>query len=138
MHYQGQRFLVFYCDQISHIYFLIPSTAFYLFYSENVIYQNPLTIGVVLYNIFLVLVIFVSACLCGIVIIYISQLHSALEYTNKKHVKLMHGMHEGLIILDSTQETFLFSNNPAKKLINRFFMNDYEKQVLTQPIFKQI
>ena len=100
------------------------------------IYQNPLTAGSVFYNIFLVIVFFIAACLVGMVIIYISQLHSTLEYTNKEHIKLLHGMHEGLMILDRTQETFLFSNNPARKLINRFFKKD--KQVLTAAIFKQI
>ena len=72
-------------------------------------------------NIVTVLILFVSACLLGMVVIYISQLHAKLEFTNQEHVKLLHGMHEGLLIFNRQQDSIMFSNKPAKKLFDIFF-----------------
>ena len=75
-------------------------------------------------NIVMILLLFVSACLLGMVIIYISQLHAKLEFAHVEHVKLLHGMHEGLIIFNRQQDSIMFSNKPAKKLFDVFFQGD--------------
>ena len=69
-----------------------------VFFPEHAIYMKPLTTSVVSFKIFLALVLFVAACIAGMVLIYISQLHATLDFTNKEHVKLLNGMHEGVLI----------------------------------------
>ena len=51
---------------------------------------------------------------------YISQLHATLDFTNLEHTKLLHGMHEGVLIFSSSQDQVMFSNRPAKKVLNHF------------------
>ena len=86
-------------------------------------------------NIVMILLLFVSACLLGMVIIYISQLHARLEFSHVEHVKLLHGMHEGLVIFNRQQDSIMFSNKPAKKLFDIFFQGD---EVLTTTKFYRL
>ena len=69
---QSLRFLTYYCDQPGHIYFLVPYTAFALFFPVHVIYLKPLTPGTVAINVFLILTVFAGCCLLGMLISYIS------------------------------------------------------------------
>ena len=42
---------------------------------------------------------FIAALFGGIVVSYIFKLHESLDFANKEHIKLLNGMHEGLLIL---------------------------------------
>ena len=113
----------------------------------HVIYLNPLTPGTVAINVFLILVVFAGCCLVGMLISYISQLHATLDFTNIEHTKLLHGMHEGVLILGSSQDQVMFSNRPAKRVLNHFCIEDEDgdkdrtlnlKKILTSPAFVQL
>ena len=55
----------------------------------------------------------------GIILLYIFQLHKKMKTQNDQNVKLLNGMHEGLIILSKGPgKRVLFSNNPIEKFIN--------------------
>ena len=64
-------------------------------------------------------VLLVMISVVGIILLYISQLHRKMKTQNDENVKLLDGMHEGLIILSKRQrKRVLFSNNPIEKFIN--------------------
>ena len=56
---------------------------------------------------------------------YFSQLQQKLKFTNVENIKLLDGMHEGLLILNKpvkhdNPRTVMFCNRPNYKLINTF------------------
>ena len=53
-------------------------------------------------------------------ILYVVDLHQELLTTNTENVKLLDGMHEGLLILSKTSHEVMFCNKPAKSLIKTF------------------
>ena len=60
----------------------------------------------------------------GMVIVHISQVHEKLHVSNEENMKLLNGMHEGVLILTKTPEepiTAMFYNRPAHKLMHTFF-----------------
>ena len=79
---QAIRFLFYYCDTPDHIYFSVVSSAFFLFFPSVAVYQYAMRPGEVIVNIVIIFTLFVSNCLLGMVVIYISQLHAKLEFTN--------------------------------------------------------
>ena len=55
------------------------------------------------------------------------DINQKLLVVNKSHIELLHGMHEGLLIVkQDTNSQWLFCNRPAGKLINTFLgrLND--------------
>ena len=39
-----------------------------------------------------------------LIVVYVQQLHAQLEFTNDENVKLLNGMHEGIIIVRQTEQ----------------------------------
>lgn len=76
----------------------------------------------------------ITTFVLGIIFKYIIDVRQKLRAANASHNKLLHGMHEGLLIvghdarLNSNQ--WLFYNKPVSKLINTFLrkldLNDPE------------
>ena len=65
------------------------------------------------------LALLVTISAAGIVLLYIFNLHKKMKTQNDQNVKLLDGMHEGLLILSKQQgKRVLFSNNPIEKFIN--------------------
>ena len=63
------------------------------------------------------------------IIIYIQDLHSNLTTVNIENLKLLNGMHEGLLILEKgekNEETskVMFYNSSVKKLLATFMHKD--------------
>ena len=57
------------------------------------------------------------------VIVHITEIHERLHFTNEENIKLLNGMHEGVLILRHearTQNDVMFCNLPALKLVNKF------------------
>ena len=46
-------------------------------------------------------------------ILYISELHNRMNILNESNIKLLDGMHEGLLILSKTTNLSMFCNIPA-------------------------
>ena len=130
----GLIFVTFYCDTHRHIFALCLALAYVIFVPPVLLYLRSVTISFIFINILTILVLFVATTLCGMVIIYITQLHAQLEFSNKENVKLLDGMHEGLLIFntgdssDHTRSKFaqaakkkiMFCNSPARKLFMTF------------------
>ena len=64
----------------------------------------------------------------GMVIVHIASIHEKLNSTNKENMKLLNGMHEGVLILNAgpgniehqSNNSVMFCNKPALKLVNTF------------------
>ena len=65
----------------------------------------------------------IIATIGGMVFVHISEIHEKLHFTNEENIKLLNGMHEGVLILErdpSVENDVMFCNLPALKLINKF------------------
>ena len=63
------------------------------------------------------------------IIIYIQDLHSNLTTVNIENLKLLNGMHEGLLILEKGEKNdetskVMFYNSSVKKLLATFMHKD--------------
>ena len=73
------------------------------------------------------MVYFFACMLLAITIVYIQDLHSNLTTVNADNLKLLNGMHEGLLILSKDEENrqIMFCNATVKKLIQNFALIDH-------------
>ena len=62
------------------------------------------TVPDLLLKVFLVGILFVVQAAATMTLNYIQELHASLTTTNTENLKLMNGMHEGLLILQKKQE----------------------------------
>ena len=75
-------------------------------------------------NICLVVAFFICTTSIAIMLNYVMSLHEKLEFSNKENVKLLNGMHEGLLILSEKKadagerevRSVMFSNRTIQKL----------------------
>ena len=67
-----------------------------------------------LLNKFLVCIFYYASCSCiAIVIIFVSKLLLKHITTNRESLKLLDGMHQGLLILSKGERRTMFCNRPA-------------------------
>ena len=64
-----------------------------------VIYKQEITVAVVATKLMYVVFVFALTSLISMVLLYISELHHKMKTSNVENVKLLDGMHEGLLIL---------------------------------------
>ena len=96
--------IAFYNDSIGHIIAATVMYAFQIFFAVHVVYLEPLTIVTVCLNILLILTYFLITIAFFSLVKYIRLLHCQLFFSNKEHIKLLNGMHEGLLIMSNKQE----------------------------------
>ena len=61
----------------------------------------------------MLLLLVILACI-AIIILYISILHGKMKTQNDENIKLLDGMHEGLLILSKKDEKrIIFCNKPS-------------------------
>ena len=119
----GLTFVTFYCDCRGHIFALVVTLAYIMFVPPTIVYLQPVTVGFVSISVLVITMFFLATTLVAMVIIYISQLHAQLEFSNEENVKLLDGMHEGLLIFnreDDEKKQIMFCNSPARKLFQTF------------------
>ena len=84
------------------------------------ILYNKTAISVLLSHLIYSLVYVVFCTLLSATLIYISKLHNKLDTVNVENVKLLDGMHEGLLIISKKEMSTMFCNKPAQKILNNF------------------
>ena len=57
--------------------------------------------------------LFLMTSCIAMILLYIEQLHSKLKDTNGENVKMLDGMHEGLLILSKDTNQAVFCNKSA-------------------------
>ena len=94
--------------------------------------MQPVTVGLICMSVMIITMFFLATTLLGMIIIYISQLHAQLEFSNEENVKLLDGMHEGLLIFnreDDEKKQIMFCNSPARKLFQTFVGSVKAKEI---------
>ena len=81
-----------------------------------VIFNKSLTFGAVVSKVSLGFGLFTICMTLAIMLEYISGLHRRMKITNTENMRLLDGMHEGLLIVSKTQKDIMFCNRPAQKL----------------------
>ena len=100
---------------------------FHLFFSLPVVYKWEPTGEFLTSSLLTCIGFLVFQTVMGMLFVHVSGVHEQLHFANEENVKLLNGMHEGLIILSKqpsvevSQSTLMFHNKPAKKLISTFF-----------------
>ena len=93
-------FLTFYCDRPDHLVFAAVHLAVEIFFGCHYAYMHQvLTIGVFTMDIIMIVTYFVCTAFAGMVLIYLEDLRTTVNETNEENVKLLNGMHEGLLVL---------------------------------------
>ena len=62
----------------------------------------------------------------GILVTYIKELHNSLSSANEDNLRLIDGMHEGLLILNNNEKnpSVMFCNFAVKKIIDNFLAKE--------------
>ena len=61
-------------------------------------------------------------------IVYIFQLQTKIQSANKENIKLLDGMHEGVLIISKSSQKIIFCNKPAQNLIKEFIGLNQQKR----------
>ena len=93
-------FIAFYCDRLDHLIFATVHLTVEIFLGCHYAYMHQdLTVGVLIKDILMILAYFVCTSVFGMAFIYTDDLRNTVIDTNKENVKLLNGMHEGLVVL---------------------------------------
>ena len=102
------------------------SLLYHQFFILHMGYEKEMTPVTFFMAMFLVIAFFIACLVGNIVFLFIVNLNAKLDFSNQEHIKLLNGMHEGLIILneefkkENGGQTVMFCNKPAKKLLTNF------------------
>ena len=66
---------------------------------------------------------FLLVCFFAMGLFYVSKLHLQLKSYNVENIKLLDGMHEGLLILKKSNKGVMFSNKQSQKLLEGALSN---------------
>ena len=120
----GLAFASFYCLKWKSIFVMMLTIIFQIFYSD-LVYFRELTVARVLMNTAGIVLFIGSLCLWNMVFLYFIELNRQVDEVNNQNIKLLNGMHEGLIILGKPEEVgalrkIKLCNHSALKLVNTF------------------
>ena len=73
---------------------------------------------------------FAMEFMLAMLLFYIAELTKKLQVANFSNIRLLDGMHEGVLIISKTEKRVMFCNQPAQKLLNGV-LNQFK------PIFPQ-
>lgn len=110
----------FYTGSRAQIFVSTLLHAIIIFLHKHLIYEQEMLMQVVFFKVSLVVAVFLANTFLAIVINYISKLQEIMKVTNFENIKLLDGMHEGLLILSLAEpRQALFCNKSAHKLLQR-------------------
>ena len=94
-----QGFMFCYTDSSTQIIYLCLNQLCWLMLPQYIVYKDAPTAEAILVKIFLNLFQFATLSLFAMLFIYIAMLHKKMRTYNHENVKLLDGMHEGLLIV---------------------------------------
>ena len=78
-----------------------------------IIFKIPLTFSEVFSKMSLTFLLFIGSIFLAVMIMYVSKLHGRMSVTITENMRLLDGMHEGLLILSKEKQGIMFCNRPA-------------------------
>ena len=131
-----------YCGQVTSIYFLTLTMIVQSYLGLNVIYLKPVEAISILVGIYYALSFLIQLTFLHAALSYISELQRQQNLANEEQIKLLNGMHEGLLILRTCEQKILFCNKPAKSLLKNFVAwskaESRLENILKRPSFTQV
>ena len=114
-----------------------------MFIINPIIFYQTLTFGTIISKVSLTVALFALCMTLAMMLEYIGGLHRRMKIKNTENVRLLDGMHEGLLILDdltkkeNEEAAFMFCNKNAKKLLNNYIakVDDDSKSALHEQGF---
>ena len=115
-------FFIYYCDQGLQILYLALVYGVVVFVMEPIFYKGSLMNESILSKSVYQLVLWMLMSVIGVIYLYVTKLHMQMKDTVAENMKLLDGMHEGLLILHKNPKTpdnqkIMFCNRPAQKLL---------------------
>ena len=114
-------FIMFFCDSGGQIVYTTFYLSFHFFITRTVGYMYDAEF---VSNIIKIFGAFFLMCMVSILFTYIMELQSRLFNSNFENLKLLDGMHEGLLILSKSENEgdrrVMFINNPVQKIVSSF------------------
>lgn len=107
-------FIVFYTDNYKQIFVTLASTAIQTFVIMGYIYEEEVTVVWVTMKMILLLLFLAFLMLFALSMAYISQFQTRLKTMNSSNVRMLDGMHEGVLILSKEHQSTMFCNRSAK------------------------
>ena len=116
-------FIALYCD--SAVQIIVITVCFIV---QNIIVQAVVylkTIGIAS-EVLTALLCWLGITAIAMVITYIKEMHNTLHSANEDNLRLLDGMHEGLLILNKSEKnpSALFYNFAVKKIIDNFLAKE--------------
>ena len=111
-------FTAFYTGKGGQICITLISDAVQRFVILPLIFKKTLTFGAILSKLSLSIALFLICLSLSVILRYTSDLHSRMKASNSENIRLLDGMHEGLLILDKAKKGIMFFNRPAQKLFS--------------------
>ena len=108
-------FLCFSTDGIGQVAFNTLCWAFAAFFDVHVVYEKELNFEFFIMNIFLIVSLFTAQLVAFLFFTYVQTLHGKLEFTNFENIKLLDGMHEGLLIVNKGESVSHEANSPRQR-----------------------
>ena len=110
-------FCLYYSDSAAQLIFLAVFHIAWMFNPFLNIYGIELSKYDILEKFLMTAWFFMLIGLFATILKYIITLHDKIVVYNSENIKLLDGMHEGLLILSSADRKVLFSNKPSQKLL---------------------
>ena len=98
-------------------------------------YKRELTMGGGLISFAGICLFLIGTTMLSSILVHISNIQLRLQTTNEENLKLLNGMHEGILIIN--ESSIVFSNKPALKLFKSKEQPDKSK-FLSQKKFLQL
>lgn len=112
--------ICFYTDTRGQMFATVVQQIATTFVIKHFIYKEELTVAAITMKVVLLVGIFFVNSVLAMLLRYISQLHARMDLANTENIKLLNGMHEGLLILSQEEPNEgVFCNKSAKKLLQR-------------------
>ena len=106
-------FVVLYTDTGGQIIAVIAAQVYSIFFLSVYVYEEKITSYIIFIKLFYCLIQFLIDSLMAIILLYIASLHSKMASVNVENLKLLDGMHEGLLILSKPSLKPMFCNRSA-------------------------
>ena len=120
--------VLFYCDQSRSVILQPLLFMWHFFFTSPLIYFKDVTFMFILLITWLTFVLVMALFLTASGIRYIFQLQSRIAQTNAENIRLLDGMHEGVLILHKHTKEIIFCNKPAQQLLSRFILQQKPPQ----------
>ena len=106
-------FVFFYTDSGASIIFLSITQVIWNFMLVQWIYEDEVTVFDIFEKLSLTILLFLICSMLAVLVLYISSLQMRMKSFNMENIKLLDGMHEGLLILTKSDKKIMFCNKPS-------------------------